>query len=152
VGENIVETHLPQGKLNVIRVSRKILESMKTLSQASKCLTQILFLALVLAAMSVHASVMDAAAETELDKGGTSRPVATLVRDVVFHSGLRINIKLDLTNWASQALVELARIFVVGVIFRVTGRETLAEKKHTRASIERTQYAPLDGKHPIARR
>jgi hypothetical protein len=109
---------------------------METLTQAPKCLAQIFLFALGVAATGVHAPVMDAATETELDEGGASCPVATLVRDVVFHARLRIDIELDLTDRATQALVKLARIFVVGVIFRVTRTKTLADDKYTKAMIE----------------
>jgi hypothetical protein len=133
--EYIVESHLAQRKLNVVRVRCKVLQSMETLPQAPKCLAQILLLTLVVATTGVHAPVMDAATETELDVGGASRPVATLVRDVVLHARLRIDIELDLTDRASQALVKLTRIFIVGIIFRVTRTKTLAQDKHTKAVI-----------------
>jgi hypothetical protein len=65
---------------------------------------------------------VDAASQTVLNIGSASRPITSLIGNVILHTGIRVDIELDLADRGSQTLVVLAGIFVIGVVLGVAGR------------------------------
>lgn len=116
--ENIMKSHLAQRKLAVVRVRAKVLQCMQSLAHAAQRLSEILLISLA-PRTCIDASVVDAARQAVLDVGGACIPVATLVGDVVLHPGMWVDIELNLAHGRTEALVILASIHVIGVVFGV---------------------------------
>lgn len=91
-------------------------EAVKTGSEKAKSLVQILLVLVVL----VSTAELDAAAEEVSDVLGRGHDASTLVRNVVLHTGLLIDAKLNaLINGATKSAIVLAGILVIGVVLRV---------------------------------
>lgn len=95
---------------------------------------------------------MNAASKTVLDIRGTRRPISSLVGNIVLHTSIGINVELNGTNGASQALVEFAGIVVIRIVFRVAIYQSdQSFIKKVLSNMALTQCVPPDDKLPIYR-
>ena len=93
---------------------------MKCLTETPQCLAEILFLARGAArTASIEATIVDAASEAEAKIAGACSPVAALIGDVVLHAGIGIDLELARVHGASEPLVILSGILIVGIAKRV---------------------------------
>ena len=59
---------------------------------------------------------MDTSGEAKFDVAGAGCPPATLIGDVILHSGIVVNLKLNGLYQTSKTRIILSSIFVVGIV------------------------------------
>jgi hypothetical protein len=117
--EDVVETQLDQCQLDVVTVGAEILHCVQSLTQATKGFAKIGFDSFG----NILPSVVDRSIERVLDITGRGGPYtmarATLVCNVVLHSGHRIDGKFVGMNWWTETSFVSAGIAVVGIVLWV---------------------------------
>lgn len=118
--EDIAEAHLPQCKLDVIGMGAKILQAMQTLTKTSKRFMKISIVPFgATRAMGEGSAVVDAPSKRVFDITRASSPTTLLVRNVILQAGVGVDGELYLVNRASQPLVKLAGVGIIGVILGI---------------------------------
>jgi hypothetical protein len=92
----------------------------QALTQTSKSFTKIRFLAFgIPRTICIKTAEMDTSGEAKFDVAGTGCPPATLIGDVILHSGIAVNLKLNGLYQTSKTRIILSSIFVVGIVLRI---------------------------------
>jgi hypothetical protein len=120
VRKDIAIAHLDQCQFDVVGMGAEVFQCMQALSETAEGFSKVFIFAFEEAmTVGVHSTMVNTAFEAVLDEGGAGGPISSAVGNVVFHTGLRIDLKLDIAGWRTKASIVLPSIFIVVVVLRI---------------------------------